>query len=190
MELRAKMSPLQQQLTGRSRKGLLLLLSAVGAVLLIVCVNIANLMLARATGRRREFAIRAAMGASTGRLLRQMLTESLVVAAIGGALGIAIAYGALHLILANAPVDVARLNEVRIDGRALAVACGLTLLSALLFGMLPAWRASRIDPQEGMRVGWAECDGIAAQRADEDGSGRARGWVEHGVPGGGGAAAE
>jgi len=153
MELRAKMSPLQQQLTGRSRKGLLLLLSAVGAVLLIVCVNIANLMLARATGRRREFAIRAAIGASTGRLMRQMLTESLVVAAIGGALGIAIAYGALHLILANAPVDVARLSEVRIDGRALAVACGLSMLSALLFGMLPAWRASRIDPQEGMRSG-------------------------------------
>ncbi len=150
LELRAHMSPLQAQMTGRSRKGLLLLLSAVGAVLLIVCVNIANLMLARATGRRREFAIRAAVGASTRRLLRQMLTESLVVAAIGGALGIAIAYGALNLILTNAP-DVARLNEVRIDGRVLAVACGLTLLSAMLFGMLPAWRSSRIDPQEGMR---------------------------------------
>jgi predicted permease len=153
MELLAKMSPLQQQMTGRSRSGLLLLLSAVGAVLLIVCVNIANLMLARATGRRREFAIRAAVGASTRRLLRQMLTESLVIAAIGGALGIAIAYGALHLILTNAPLDIARLNEVRIDGRVLAVACGLTLLSALLFGMLPAWRSSRIDPQEGMRSG-------------------------------------
>ena len=151
VEVRTKMSPLQQQLTGRSRKGLLLLLSAVGAVLLIVCVNIANLMLARATGRRREFAIRAAVGASTQRLLRQMLTESLVVAVIGGALGIAIAYGALHLILTNAPLDVARLSEVKIDGRVLAVACGLTLLSALLFGMLPAWRASRIDPQEGMK---------------------------------------
>jgi predicted permease len=151
MELRAKMSPLQQQMTGRSRSGLLLLLSAVGAVLLIVCVNIANLMLARATGRRREFAIRAAVGASTRRLLRQMLTESLVVAAIGGALGIALAYGALDLILTNAPLDIARLNEVRIDGRVLAVACGLTLLSALLFGLLPAWRSSRVDPQEGMR---------------------------------------
>ena len=151
VEIRVKMSPLQQQLTGRSRKGLLLLLSAVGAVLLIVCVNIANLMLARATGRRREFAIRAAVGASTRRLLRQMMTESLVVAVIGGALGIAIAYGALSLILTNAPLDVARLNEVRIDGRVLAVACVLTLLSALLFGMLPAWMASRIDPQEGMR---------------------------------------
>ena len=153
VELRAKMSALQQQMTGRSRKGLLLLLSAVGAVLLIVCVNIANLMLARATGRRREFAIRAAVGASTRRLLRQMLTESLVVAAIGGALGIALAYGVLNVILTNAPIDVARLNEVRIDGRVLAVACALSLFSALLFGLLPAWRSSRIDPQEGLRAG-------------------------------------
>lgn len=152
IELRAKLVPLQAQLTGRSRNGLLLLMSAVGAVLLIVCVNIANLMLARATGRRREFAIRAAVGASTRRLLRQVLTESLVVAALGGALGIAIAYGALHLILTNAP-DVARMNEVRIDGRALAVACALSLCSSLLFGLLPAWRASRIDPQEGLRAG-------------------------------------
>lgn len=152
MELRANLVPLQAQLTGRSRKGLLLLLSAVGAVLLIVCVNIANLMLARATGRRREFAIRAAVGASTRRLLRQMLTESLVIAALGGALGIALAYEALHLILINAP-DVARMEEVRIDGRVLAVACALSLLSALLFGLLPAWRASRLDPQEGLRSG-------------------------------------
>lgn len=152
MELRANLVPLQAQLTGRSRKGLLLLFSAVGAVLLIACVNIANLMLARATGRRREFAIRAAVGASTRRLLRQMLSESFVIAGMGGALGIAIAYGSLHLILTNAP-DVARMDEVRIDGRVLGVACALSLFSALLFGLLPAWRASRIDPQEGLRSG-------------------------------------
>jgi predicted permease len=153
IELRGKIEPLQAQLTGRSQKGLLLLLSAVGAVLLIVCVNIANLMLARATGRRREFAIRAAVGASTRRLLRQMLTESLVIASIGGALGIGLAYLALDVILTNAPLDVARLNEVHIDGRVLAVACVLTLLSGVLFGLLPAWRSSRIDPQEGLRSG-------------------------------------
>jgi putative ABC transport system permease protein len=152
VELQAHLAPLQQQLTGRSRKGLLLLFSAVGAVLLIVCVNIANLLLARATGRRREFAIRGAVGASTRRLLRQMLTESLVVAVLGGGLGIAIAYGALGVILKSAP-DVARMNEVRIDGRVLALACGLTLFSAMLFGFLPAWRSSRLDPQEGLRSG-------------------------------------
>ncbi len=102
-----------------------------------------NLMLARATGRQREFAIRAAVGASSRRLLRQMLTESLVLAAIGGTLGIAIAYGALHVILTNAPGDLARLNEVQVNGRALAVAAGLSLFSALLFGLLPAWRSSQ-----------------------------------------------
>jgi putative ABC transport system permease protein len=153
IELVAKMSALQTQLTGRSRKGLLLLLAAVGAVLLIVCVNIANLMLARATGRRREFAIRAAVGASSRRLARQMLTESLVVAAIGGALGIALAYGVLQIIVTNAPINLPRLNEVHIDGRVLAVACALSFISAMLFGLLPAWRSSRADPQDGLRSG-------------------------------------
>jgi putative ABC transport system permease protein len=153
VELRAKLVPLQAQLTGRSRAGLLMLLSAVGAVLLIVCVNVANLMLARATGRRREFAIRAAVGASSARLLRQMLTESLVLAILGGAFGVAIAYASLHLIIENAPIELARMNEVHIDARALAVAAGLSILSALLFGLLPAWKASRADPQAGLRSG-------------------------------------
>jgi len=153
IELRGKIVPLQAQLTGRSRNGLLVMLSAVGAVLLIVCVNVANLMLARATGRRREFAIRAAVGASTARLLRQMLTESLVLAMLGGASGVAIAYASLHLILAGAPIELARVNEVHIDARALAVAAGLSILSGLLFGLLPAWKASRADPQQGLRSG-------------------------------------
>jgi predicted permease len=153
IELRAAIAPLQDQITGRSRQGLLLLLAAVGAVLLIVCVNVANLLLARATGRTREFAVRAAIGASTSRLLRQMLTESFLVAIFGGALGLAIAAGALQLILANAPVDVPRLNEVRLDGRVLAIAFALTLASAAIFGLIPAWRSSRIDPQSGLRGG-------------------------------------
>jgi predicted permease len=153
IELRAAISPLQDQITGRSRQGLLLLLAAVGAVLLIVCVNVANLLLARATGRTREFAVRAAIGASTSRLLRQMLTESFLVAILGGALGLAIAAGALRLILANAPVDLPRLNEVHLDGRVLAIAFALTLASAAIFGLIPAWRSSRIDPQSGLRAG-------------------------------------
>jgi predicted permease len=153
IELRAAIAPLQEQITGRSREGLLLLMLAVGTVLLIVCVNIANLLLARATGRSREFAVRAAIGASSARLLRQMLTESFVVAILGGALGLAIAEGALRLILANAPADLPRLNEVRLDGPVLGIAFALTLFSAVIFGLIPAWRSSRIDPQSGLRAG-------------------------------------
>ncbi len=153
IELRAFIAPLQEQITGRSREGLLLLMLAVGTVLLIVCVNIANLLLARATGRSREFAVRAAIGASTARLLRQMLTESFLFAVLGGALGLAIAAGALNLILANAPADLPRLDEVRLDGRVLAIAFVLTLASAAIFGLIPAWRSSRVDPQSGLRAG-------------------------------------
>ncbi len=153
IELRAFIAPLQDQITGRSRPGLLLLMLAVGTVLLIVCVNIANLLLARATGRSREFAVRAAIGASTARLLRQMLTESFLVAMLGGALGLAIAAGALRLILANAPADLPRLDEVRLDGRVMAIAFLLTLVSAAIFGLIPAWRSSRADPQNGLRAG-------------------------------------
>lgn len=152
VDLRASLVPLQAQITGRSRQGLLLLMGAVGAVLLIVCVNVANLLLSRSTGRRREFAIRAALGASSSRLLRQMMTESLLLAAIGGALGVAIAYEALQLILAGAPIDLPRVNEIHIDARVLAVALLLTLASALLFGLLPALRESRSDPQEGLKA--------------------------------------
>jgi predicted permease len=153
LELRAVIAPLQDQMTGRSRQGLLLLMLAVGTVLLIVCVNIANLLLARATGRSREFAVRAAIGASSARLLRQMLTESFLVAILGGALGLAIAAGALQLILANAPADLPRLNEVRLDGRVLGIAFAVTLASAVIFGLIPAWRSSRVDPQSGLRAG-------------------------------------
>jgi putative ABC transport system permease protein len=151
IELRAFLVPLQAQITGRSRQGLLLMLSAVGAVLLIVCVNIANLLLSRSAGRRREFAVRAAIGASTGRLIRQMLTESLLLAILGGLLGIALAYGLLIVIVANAPIDLPRAENVHIDARAMAVAVVLSMACALLFGFLPAWRSARSDPNEDLK---------------------------------------
>src|SRR5262249_34100909 len=106
LELLAALVPLQSQITGRARSSLQLVLMAVGAVLLIGCVNIANLLLARATSRKRELSIRSALGAGTWHLLRQTLTESLLLAGIGGALALAIAYAALRLILARAPVDL------------------------------------------------------------------------------------
>jgi predicted permease len=164
IELRALLVPLQSQITGRSRQGLLMLLGAVGAVLLIVCVNIANLLLSRATGRSREFAIRAAVGASSARLLRQMLTESLLIASIGGALGVGMAYAALGVVIANAPADLPRLNEIRIDGTALGAAVLLAAASAILFGLLPALKSSRIGPQKRSAVGRTQFHGRTPER--------------------------
>ena len=153
IELRASVVPLDQKMTARSRQGLLMLLSAVAAILLIVCVNVASLLISRASGRSRELAVRAALGASGGRLLRQMLTESLVMAMLGGALGVGLAYSGLGAMLAHAPADLPRLNEIGIDGGVLLMAFALSLGSAVLFGLAPAWRSSRADPQRDLKSG-------------------------------------
>ncbi len=153
VELRAQMVPLQDQITGRARGGLNLMLAAVAAVLLIACVNIANLLLARTTGRRRELAVRTALGASTGRLVRQMLAESLLLAAAGGAIGMAVAYGGVRALVAYAPVELPRLDEIRPDARLLGFNAAVSAAAGLLFGMLPAWRYARVDPQEALQAG-------------------------------------
>jgi predicted permease len=150
-DLSAVIAPLLVQTTARSRQGLLLLLAAVGAVLLIICVNLANLLLARSAVRRRELAIRAALGASRRRLLSQALVESLLLALLGGALGIMAARWSLGAVVAAAPFGLSRLNEIRLDTPILATAILLALFCGALFGLLPAWRGSRADPQEGMR---------------------------------------
>jgi putative ABC transport system permease protein len=151
IELRAALVPLQEQITGRARTGLTLILAAVGAVLLICCVNIANLLLARAATRRREIAIRSAIGASSGRLVRQMLLESLTLSALGGIAGVLLAYSAIPVILAFAPVDLPRIDEIHLDARVLLFTMGISILAGLLFGFLPAWRFAKADPQEAMR---------------------------------------
>lgn len=147
-DLRAFIVPLQAQITGRSRQGLLIMFGAVGAVLLIVCVNVANLLLSRSAARRREFAVRAAIGAGTVRLIRQILSESAMLASIGGALGLGLAYVLLKLIVAKAPFDLPRAAEVGIDVRALGAALLISAVSALLFGLLPAWRVVRSNANE------------------------------------------
>jgi putative ABC transport system permease protein len=151
VELGAALVPLQDQITSRSHRGLELVLAAAGMVLLIGCVNIANLLLARATGRKRELAIRSALGASARRLLMQTLVESLLLAAIGGALGVMMAYGVLGLILAHAPADLPRLDEVHMNGGVLLFSVVISLSSGLLFGLLPAFRFARTDPQEAVK---------------------------------------
>jgi putative ABC transport system permease protein len=153
VELYAALVPLQDQITGRSRTGLVLLLAAVGAVLLIGCVNIANLLLARATGRRRELAIRSSLGATAGHLVRQMLVESLFLSFLGGVFGIALAYGAIRLIAAYAPIDLPRIDEVHLDARVLFFTVAISTLTGLLCGLLPAWRFASTDPQEAMKSG-------------------------------------
>jgi predicted permease len=150
--LQAVVTPLQEQITGHSRQGLLLMLVSIATVLMIACVNVANLLLVRAAGRRREFAVRAAIGASTSRLVRQALTESLVMAIPGGLVGTAIAAAAVHFIVVNAPAGLPRVNEIHAGASALTIAFALSLMSAAFCGVMPAWLCSRIDPQHGLRV--------------------------------------
>jgi putative ABC transport system permease protein len=128
---------------GDYRLRLFILLAAVGLVLTIACGNVANLLLARLAARSRELAIRAAIGAGRGRIVRQVLTESLVLAVLGGATGLAIAWWALPLLIQLAPDGIPRLTTATLNGRVLAVSVGLSFASALLVGVLPAWQATR-----------------------------------------------
>ncbi len=150
---RAVVTPLQEQIVEKSRNGLVLVLAAVGAVLLIVCVNVANLTLARTAARMREAAVRTALGASRLQILRQAFTESAVVSMAGGSIGIAAAYAGLGALLRNAPINLPRLNEVTLDARVLLFALGLTAVTSVLAGLAPAWRLAGTDPQEALRAG-------------------------------------
>jgi putative ABC transport system permease protein len=136
---------LRDQLVGSVRSTLYLFMAAVLLVLLIACTNVANMLLARAAGRRREIALRTSLGATPGRLVRQLMTESLILAALGGAAGLALSGWGLELFLALAPKGVPRLAEVAINGPVLAFAILLTLSTSLLSGLWPALRAIRVD---------------------------------------------
>jgi len=153
MDLRADLTVLQEQMVSGSRRGLLLLLASIGMVLLIMCVNLGNLMLARATARSREMAVCSALGAGSWRLVRQVMTESLAISLAGGIAGVGLAYVAVRALVAAAPIDVPRLEEVHLDFRALLFALGTAVISGLLFGLIPAWRASRSQPQDALRSG-------------------------------------
>jgi len=143
--------PLAEEVTGGVSKGLWLLLAAVAAVLLIACVNLANLQLARAVSREREGSIRAALGAGRRRLMQLALMESVLLAVIGGALGILFAVAGVRIFVAAAPAGMPRLNEVAVSWPVLLFALGLSGVTALLFGILPALRSMRADPQAAMQ---------------------------------------
>jgi putative ABC transport system permease protein len=135
--------PVREHLFGDVRSPLLLLLGAVGFVLLIGCANVANLLLARAAAREREMALRTALGASRGAILRQLLVESSVLAVLGGAVGLALAYTGVKVFQAIAPTDIPRLADVAVDGTVLAFALAVSVLTGLLFGLAPATQAAR-----------------------------------------------
>ncbi len=153
VDLAATVRPLRERVTGDYRRALLLLFAAVGIVLLIGCVNIANLMLARAAGRSREFAIRVAIGASRADLFAQSLTESIVLAGMGGAFGLMLTYACFGFLMAHVPADLPRADEVSIDGHVLLFGLLVAVATGVLCGLLPGWRYSTADPQEALKAG-------------------------------------
>ena len=155
LDLKGTITPLNDEVVGSARRGLILLLAAVGAVLLIACVNIANLLLARVPNRTREEGIRAALGASRWQLFRRALSESIVLAIFGGILGTVMGRVSLLGLLHAAPPGLPRLDEVRDDVRVFLFTFLLSLLTAALFGLLPALRMSSSDPLDALKSGTA-----------------------------------
>ena len=141
--------PLRDAIIGDARNSLMMMLGAVGLVLLISCTNVANLLLVRATARKREFAIRSALGSSRSRIVRQLLTESVLLSLAGGVLGLALGFAGMRALLAVSPAGLPRIGEdgsaISLDWRVLAFTLGISLLTGILFGLFPAYNASRSD---------------------------------------------
>ena len=147
-----ELTSLREGLVGSVRSALFILLGAVGLVLLIACANVANLLLGLASGRAREIAVRRALGAPRGRLIRQLLTESMVLATIGAVTGVLLAYW-LHRLVPRLGIQLPRMNDVTLDLRVLLFALGVALVTALLFGLVPAIQGSRGDLNESLKAG-------------------------------------
>ncbi len=149
----SNVTPLTRQAAGDTRQPLLLILAAVGVVLLIACSNVASLLLTRSLNRKRELTVRAALGAGASRLVRQLLTESLVLASVGGLMGIFVAKAAIYIVKIFGPSSIPRLGEAGLDIRVLLFAFGVTLLTGVLFGMAPAIGATRENLVESLKDG-------------------------------------
>jgi predicted permease len=149
----AAVLPLHEDLVGDVRPALFVLLGAVGFVLLIACANVANLVLARTVARRKEIAVRAALGAGRGRIVRPILAETLVMAVVGGALGLLLAGVGVRLIVAFLGEQMPRVNDIRVDSPVLAFTLTLAILTGILAGLLPAWKLSRANPNDALKEG-------------------------------------
>jgi len=153
MGLEMRVTALEVEIGGNARLALLALFGSASLVLLIACSNVANLMLARGAARARELAIRSALGATQGRIIRQVLSEGLVLAVSSASLAVLLAMAALRLLLRFGPMDLPRLEETRMDGPVLCFTLGLAVLATLLFAILPALQASRSNPVDAMGTG-------------------------------------
>lgn len=146
-----KLVSMKEDLVGKVEPLLLVLLAAVGFLMLIACANVANLLLARSVARSREFAIRSALGASAARMIRQLLTESILLSAVAGALGLLLAYGGLKTLLKVLPAGLPRIGEVSLDAKVLLFSLGLSLVTGVIFGLAPALKATGTNLQEIMK---------------------------------------
>ena len=160
-----RIDSLQNEIIGDIRQGLLVLLGAVAFVLLIACVNVANLLLARAAGRGREIAVRMTLGAARGRVVRQLLTESLALASIGGVLGLLLGVWGVEVLVAMAPEGAPRVDEISLDSRVLLFSLLTTMATGVLFGLAPALQASRSDFTPALKEGGRGTAGRAGRRA-------------------------
>ncbi len=156
--------PVSEIVVGRVRPTLLLLLGAVGFVLLIACANVTNLFLSRGESRRKEIAVRGALGASRGRLVRQMLTESIILSGVGGLLGLLLAWVGLGVLVRLSPADIHYANQPTLDGRVLGFTLGLSLLTGLLCGLVPALQVTRLTLAAHLREGAKGSGGFARNR--------------------------
>jgi putative ABC transport system permease protein len=156
--------PLQERIVGESRPALLILFAAVSLVLLIACANFANLLLTRAAERGREIVIRTALGAGRFRIIRQLLTESILISVAGGAAGLVIAWWGTSLLIALKPENLPRVQEINVDLRVFAFTLGVSILTGLIFGLLPSWTASRLALGNGLKEGGRSATAGRAQQ--------------------------